>query len=305
LAYLFIITYRIFDYFFICLKGILQIAAMSHNDRHYIHRSRAFLEEKGVYNIDAALITGTGLGGFEKQFDELWSKIPYSQVPAFSTTTVEGHEGSLYFGRIGERRVVLMSGRFHYYEGYSMEQIARPIRVLALLGAKDVYVSSVTGSTRADIDTGDLVLIKDHINFMPANPLRGPNADDFGPRFPDFSNVYDKDLRTLAMETARELNMELKQGVYFCMAGPNLETPAEYQMIHRLGGDVVGMSTVPEVIVARHAGLRVCVVSLVVNKCFPIEDIRETTVETVLTVTEKKAGNMHKLIAALIEKTND
>lgn len=276
---------------------------MNPYDSHFIQKSLSILKGKGVTDVDAALITGTGLGGFEQHFDELWVKIPYSDLPAFSTTTVEGHEGNLYFGRIGERKVAVMSGRFHYYEGYSMEDIARPVRVLIRLGVGDLFVSNVTGSTRSDLNIGDLVLISDHINFLPESPLRGPNADEFGPRFPDFSKVYDEELRQLALETGREMGMKLKQGVYFCMAGPNLETPAEYQMIHRLGGDVVGMSTLPEVIVAKHAGLRICVLSLVVNKCFPLEEIQETTVETVLAVTQKKSPNMHKLVAALIEKS--
>lgn len=277
---------------------------MSLYDNHFLNQSLSILEEKGVQNIDSALITGTGLGGFEKYFDELWAGIPYSELPALSSTTVEGHEGQLYFGRIGKRRVVLMSGRFHYYEGYSMEEITRPVRMLVRLGVRDLFVNNVTGSTHADIDTGDLVLVKDHINLLPENPLRGPNPDNYGPRFPDFSEVYDLQLRQMALETAREIKLELKQGVYFCMAGPNLETPAEYRMIHRLGGDVVGMSSVPEVIVAKHAGLRICVVSLVVNKSFPLELIQKTTVESVLSVTEKKAADMHKLFAALIEKTS-
>lgn len=281
-----------------------KVSNMSQNERHSIQKTLSFLEEKGVKNVDAALITGTGLGGLEHYFSEVWEKISYSDLPAFSTTTVEGHEGNLYFGRIGKSRVVLMSGRFHYYEGYSMEEIARPVRVLVKLGARALFVSNVTGSTRVDIDSGDLVLVTDHINFLPESPLRGPNADDYGPRFPDFSRVYDLQLRETALETAREMNIELKQGVYFCMAGPNLETPAEYQMINRLGGDVVGMSTVPEVIVAKHAGLRICVLSLVVNKCFPLEDIQETTIESVLSVTEEKSAHMHKLFAALIERTN-
>lgn len=278
--------------------------SMQMSESEVINETIHILNKQGLHEADAALVSGTGLGGFEGQFDELWHAIPYTDLPAFPTSTVQGHEGMLYYGKLGQRRIVFLSGRFHYYEGYTMQEIARPVRVLRRLGIQDLFVSNVSGSTNAALNQGDFVVIQDHINFMPDNPLRGPNLQEYGPRFPDFSQVYDPELRNLAMSTADALGIELKEGVYFCLAGPNLETPAEYRMIHRLGGDLVGMSTVPEVIVAKHAGMRICAISLVVNKCFPLEEIEETTLETVIEVAAKKSPIMQKLFAGIIENSH-
>jgi purine-nucleoside phosphorylase len=256
---------------------------------------RSFLKD----NILDAVVLGTGLGEFEESID-IQKEIPYSEIPHFPLTTVESHKGKLILGTIEEKPIIVMSGRFHYYEGYTMKEVTFPIRVFQMLGIENLYITNVAGGTNADFIAGDLVMIKDHINFMPENPLRGQNDPRLGPRFPDMKNTYSQDLRSKAHEIASKQGLTIKEGIYFSLAGPNLETPAEYEFIHRAGADLVGMSTVPEVLVAKHAGINIFAVSIVSNVCYPIDQIKETTVESVIEVAQHAGSKLSLLLRELI-----
>lgn len=264
-----------------------------------ITEASSFVENYLTDNILDAVVLGTGLGNFVDQID-IQKKIPYHKIPHFPTSTVESHQGELIIGRLKGTPVIMMSGRFHYYEGYSMKEVTFPIRVFQLLGIKNIFITNVAGGTNAEFVAGDLVMIKDHINFMPENPLRGQNDPRLGVRFPDMKKTYCPELRAKAYDLAKEMKIDLKEGVYFSLAGPNLETPAEYEFIHRAGGDLVGMSTVPEVIVARHAGLNIFAVSIVSNVCYPIDRIQETTIESVIEVAQEAGEKLSLLLSALI-----
>ena len=214
------------------------------------------------------LILGTGLGALADEID-VEEAIPYSDLPSFPDTTVETHEGRLLLGRLEGRPVIAMHGRYHLYEGYSARQVTLPVRVMGLLGIEALLISNAAGGMNPQFSAGDLMLITDHINFMGVNPLVGGNIDDWGPRFPDMSDPYDTELRSLATEAALEHGIHLHQGVYVSVVGPNLETPAEYRFLRMMGADVVGMSTVPEVIVARHMDIRTMAVSVITDECIP------------------------------------
>ena len=215
-----------------------------------------------------AVILGTGLGGLAERI-EIETTIPYEEIPHFPLSTVESHTGRLIFGRLGGKPVVAMQGRFHRYEGYTLQQVAFPVRVMRALGAGTMIVSNACGGMNPLWAPGDLVLIADHINLLGDNPLVGPNEDALGPRFPDMSDPYDTELREVARQVALELKIPLRTGVYVAVPGPNLETRAEYRMLRAMGADVVGMSTVPEVIAAVHGGMRVMGVSIITDACFP------------------------------------
>ncbi|MEO7454643.1 MAG: purine-nucleoside phosphorylase, partial [Gemmatimonadaceae bacterium] len=217
---------------------------------------------------EVAIVLGTGLGGLAKEIDVAES-ISYADIPGFPLSTVESHEGRLLCGTLAGRTVIAMQGRFHRYEGYSLQQVTFPVRVLRALGAKTLVVSNACGGMNPLWDAGDLMLISDHINFLGDNPLIGANDDRLGARFPDMSNVYDDGLRALARDVARDQRIALREGVYVAVQGPNLETRAEYRMLRALGADVVGMSTVPEAIVAVHGGMRVLGLSIITDECLP------------------------------------
>ncbi|MCU0633896.1 MAG: purine-nucleoside phosphorylase [Gemmatimonadaceae bacterium] len=217
---------------------------------------------------EVAIILGTGLGALAEAMT-VEVALPYDQVPHMPLSTVESHVGRLLCGTLGGRRVVAMQGRFHRYEGYSLQQVTFPIRVLRALGAETLVVSNACGGMHPLWAPGDLMLIADHINLLGDNPLIGPNDDALGPRFPDMSMPYDAALRTLAHEVARAQGIALREGVYVAVPGPNLETRAEYRMLRAFGADVVGMSTVPEVIVAVHGGMRVLGLSIITDQCLP------------------------------------
>lgn len=229
-----------------------------------IQKTADFIKSK-VDKIPAvAIILGTGLGELVNEISDKF-EIPYSDIPNFPVSTVEGHQGKLIFGTLGGKRILAMQGRFHYYEGYNMKEVTFPIRVFQMLGIQYLFVSNAAGGMNGAFEIGDIMLIEDHINLFPEHPLRGKNEDSLGTRFPDMSNAYDKDLRILATKIAKENHIKLQYGVYIGTSGPTFETPSEYTYFKIIGGDAVGMSTVPEVIVANHAKMKVLAFSIITD----------------------------------------
>lgn len=260
-----------------------------------IKATAKYISETTNFKTDTGIILGTGLGGLVKEIDtEI--VLEYNQIPNFPVSTVEGHSGRLIFGKLGGRNVMAMQGRFHYYEGYSMQEVTFPVRVMQMLGFKYLFVSNATGGLNPDFEIGDIMIINDHINFFPENPLRGRNYNELGPRFPDMSLVYDRNLIELAKKISDEEGFNLKEGVYVGVAGPTFETPAEYVMFRRMGADVVGMSTVPEVIVARHAGITVFGISIISDSGVPgkIVEISHTEVQRIAAQAEPKMTTVIK-----------
>ncbi|MBP9015680.1 MAG: purine-nucleoside phosphorylase [Candidatus Atribacteria bacterium] len=229
-----------------------------------IEESYQFIKEKIDFVPQVGIILGTGLGALVDDI-EIDRVIPYEEIPHFPVSTVETHRGNLVLGHLEGKPVVVMQGRFHYYEGYDMKQITFPVRVMKKLGAEVLLVSNAAGGMNRYMKRGDLMIIRDHINLLGDNPLRGPNDPELGPRFPDMSKAYDQELADLAFQIALENGIYVHQGVYAALAGPNLETPAEYRFLITIGADAVGMSTVPEVIVARHSGMRVLGISCITD----------------------------------------
>jgi len=227
-----------------------------------ISQTSNYLKSKIEEIPNTAIILGTGLGELVHEIDNK-QIIPYTEIPNFPVSTVEGHSGNLIVGTLGGKKILAMQGRFHYYEGYSMQQVTFPIRIFQALGIQYLFVSNAAGGMNPTFDIGDIMLIEDHINLFPEHPLRGKNYDELGPRFPDMSEAYDKKLRLMAMEVAKEKNIKLQHGVYVGVQGPTFETPAEYYFFRIIGGDAVGMSTVPEVIVANHAKMKVLAFSII------------------------------------------
>ncbi len=236
--------------------------------REKIEETVKVIKEKTQFEPKIGIILGTGLGKLAQSIKEEIS-IPYKELPNFPVSTVESHEGRLIFGTLSGKPVVAMQGRFHWYEGYSMQEVTFPVRVLKALGCEILIVSNACGGVNPMFARGDIMLICDHINLLPENPLRGKNDESLGPRFPDMYNTYDKDIIELAEKVALEKGIPVKKGVYVAMQGPCFETFAEYRMIRAIGGDVAGMSTVPEVIVARHMKMRVLGISIITDLCFP------------------------------------
>lgn len=234
------------------------------------------------------IILGTGLSGLADEI-EVVKTIKYSEIIHFPVSTVESHKGELIFGNLSGIPIVAMAGRFHYYEGYSMKEVTFPVRVLKFLGIEHLFISNAAGSMNPHIRGGDIVLIRDHINLQPENPLRGINDERLGPRFPDMMKVYNLELNERALAFAAENNIRAHTGIYVGLQGPNLETPAEYAYMNRIGGDVVGMSTVPEVIVAKHMSLPVFTMSVVSNQSYPKEMMKEVTLEEVIALVNQVA----------------
>jgi purine-nucleoside phosphorylase len=228
-------------------------------------RSRTSLEPQ------VALVLGSGLGGFADEFAESIA-IPYAEIPGFVTSTAEGHAGRLVIGKVGLVPVIAMQGRVHFYEGYALEEVTFPIRVFKLLGIKRLILTNAAGGIDIELSQGALMVISDHLNLMGVNPLRGPNDERFGPRFPDLSEAYSRDLQQQAVEVARTLGVEIRRGIYAALAGPSYETPAEIHMLRACGADAVGMSTVPETIVARQMGIDVLGISCITNMAAGISD---------------------------------
>ncbi|WP_317942819.1 purine-nucleoside phosphorylase [Carnobacterium maltaromaticum] len=229
-----------------------------------IKQAASFIREKGVREIEIGLILGSGLGELGDEVENA-IQIPYETIPNFPTSTVEGHAGQLVYGTLGGKKVLAMQGRFHYYEGYSLEMVTFPVRVMKALGIHSVIVTNAAGGLNLNFTPGELMLITDQINFTGVNPLIGPNDNEMGVRFTDMSQAYDKEYQEIVRNVAKEMNLDLKEGVYMGFTGPTYETPAEIKMARVIGADAVGMSTVPEVIVARHSGLRVIGVSCITN----------------------------------------
>lgn len=259
-----------------------------------------FLRSKTDFQPDYLLILGTGLGQLAEEIDTVLT-IEYDQIPNFPVSTVESHKGRLIFGELGGKKVVAMQGRFHYYEGYSMQQIAFPVRVAKALGAHTLFVSNACGGLNPNFRRGDIMLIKDHINFLGDNPLIGPNDEDLGPRFPDMSEPYTERLIDTAETVALDLSLKMHQGVYLAVSGPMMETKAEYRYMRQLGADVVGMSTVPEVIAAVHMGMDVLGISVITDECFP-DALEAVSLDDVLEAAGTAEPKMTQIIIEVLSR---
>ena len=232
--------------------------------RQDVAECTAFLKERLKTPLDVLIQLGTGLGELADSFQDA-IVLPYAELPHFPRATVESHSGNLVVGQIAGKNVAVLQGRFHYYEGYSAQRVGFPIRVLSQLGAKTAIITNASGGLNPAFHPGDLMLAQDHINLLPDNPLRGPNADEWGPRFPDCSEIYDETLIQEFLESSAALGFWLRNGVYICVPGPSLETPAETRFFRMTGADAIGMSSIPEVLTARHAGLKVAMISVITN----------------------------------------
>lgn len=265
-----------------------------------IEATAAVVRAKVARVPDVAIVLGTGLGGLAEAIESR-VEVPYDALPGFPRPTVESHAGRLLFGALAGKSVVAMQGRLHRYEGYSMQQVTFPVRVMRALGARTLVVSNACGGMHPLWEAGDLMLMADHINLLGDNPLIGANDERLGPRFPDMSQPYDPALRELARAEARRQGITLREGVYVAVAGPNLETRAEYRMLRTIGGDVVGMSTVPEVIVGVHAGMRVLGVSIITDLCLP-DALEPATVEKIIGVATRAEPHLTSLITGVLER---
>jgi len=265
-----------------------------------VEEAAAVVRERFGKRADVALILGTGLGRLAAEIETPVS-VDYGEIPYFPLSTVESHAGRLLCGTLAGKTVIAMQGRFHRYEGYSLQQVTFPVRVLHALGAKTLVVSNACGGMHPLWGAGDLMLIADHINLLGDNPLTGPNDDRLGPRFPDMSDAYDAELRVLTRAVALARGIELREGVYVAVSGPNLETRAEYRFLRAIGADVVGMSTVPEVIVAVHAGMRVLGLSIITDLCLP-DSLEPATVEQIIAVANRAEPRLTQLVTAVLER---
>lgn len=272
---------------------------MKEISNHYTETA-AYLAACLTGKPETAIILGSGLGSLAEQIEEA-IVIPYAEIPHFVRSTASGHKGNLICGKLGGKQVVAMQGRFHYYEGYTMEQVTFPVRVMKLLGIKNLLVSNAAGGINTSFKIGDLMIIRDHINMLP-NPLIGPNMEIFGTRFPDMTRAYDWDLIRLMETIASEKQIPVKKGVYVGLTGPSYETPAEYAFYGKVGGDAIGMSTVPEVIVARHCGIRVFGMSVITNEGYHFADDFVNDANDVIEAANRAAGQMSQLFASLIAR---
>tara|TARA_B100000902_G_C27302237_1_gene913497 strand:+ start:419 stop:1228 length:810 start_codon:yes stop_codon:yes gene_type:complete len=264
-----------------------------------INETVEFLNQKIQNNPEFGIILGTGLGGLVKEI-EIQHSIPYEEIPNFSISTVEGHSGRLIFGKLGNKNIIAMQGRFHFYEGYSIKQVTFPVRIMKFLGIKKLIVSNASGGVNPKFNIGDLMIITDHINLIP-NPLIGENIKELGVRFPDMSEPYCKEMISYIKNIANKKNIKIQQGVYVGVTGPTLETPAEYMYFRNIGGDTVGMSTVPEVIVARHMNIPCFAISVITDLGVPGK-IKKVTHEDVQIAAEKSEPQLTFLIKELITK---
>lgn len=260
----------------------------------YIHdRIQAFHPEIGI-------VLGTGLGGLVSEI-EIEHSLNYNDIPNFPISTVESHTGKLIFGKLGGKSVIAMQGRFHYYEGYGLKEVTFPIRVMKMLGIKRLLVSNASGGVNPDFEIGEIMIVNDHINLFPDNPLRGANLDELGSRFPDMSDPYDDGMIAIAKNIASEQNIKISEGVYAGVTGPCLETPAEYKYLRIIGADTVGMSTIPEVIVARHMEIPVFAISIITDLGVPGK-IKKVDVAEIIAVAQRQEPKMTQIMKGLIER---
>ena len=262
-------------------------------------KAKEYLIQKGITNPEIGIILGTGLNHLLDYVD-IKQTISYSEIPGFCLSTVEFHKGNLVYGTIADKNVLIMQGRFHSYEGYSMQQIVFPVRVMKLLGVKYLFLSNAAGGINLNFKKGDLVLIDDHINLQSGNPLTGKNFDELGSRFPDMNEPYHPDLKNKLLQKARELDIDLKKGIYAAVNGPNLETKAEYRYLKIIGADLVGMSTVPEVIAANHVQLPCVAVSVVTDECDP-DNLKPVSIAQIIAVATKADEKLSLLFAETIK----
>lgn len=262
-----------------------------------IIETTTFLQARITINCTVGIVLGTGLGAFVSKIENPII-LPYNEIPNFPVSTVEFHKGNLIFGQVGNKNIIAMQGRFHYYEGYSMEQITFPIRVMKALGVKHLFLSNAAGGINLEHKKGSLVLIEDHLNFLPDNPLRGLNDPALGERFVDMSAPYDEDLIKRISHAALQQNVILKRGTYAAVMGPNLETKAEYKWLRSTGADLVGMSTVPEVIVANQVGIKCAAISVVTDECDP-ENLKPVNIAEIIEV----AGKSDKILSEILFET--
>jgi len=264
-----------------------------------VNEAAEYLRGQGVDGLRTAIILGTGLGRLVEEM-EIIRSFPYEDIPHFPVSTVEFHHGQLIHGKLGSEEIIAFKGRFHYYEGYSAREVAFPVRVAHELGIERLLISNAAGAMNRQFKKGELMLITDHINLLPDNPLRGQNVDVWGPRFPDMSEAYDLKLRELFLTIAEEMNIPLRQGVYVAVTGPNLETAAEYRFLHTIGADAVGMSTVPEVLVARHMDMRCAAISVLTDECDP-DNLQPVDIADIIEVAGQAETELIKLFKGLIK----
>jgi len=262
--------------------------------------SVAFIKSKTSVEPTIGIILGTGLGGLVKEINVI-DEIPYDQIPNFPVSTVESHSGKLIFGELGGKKVMAMQGRFHFYEGYNMQQVTFPVRVMKLMGIERLFVSNASGGVNPDFEVGEIMIQNDHIKLFPAHPLIGKNIDELGPRFPDMSAPYDPEMISLAQNIAAENGIKVSVGTYAGLTGPTLETPAEYSYVRAIGADAVGMSTVPEVIVARHMSIPCFAISIITDLGVPGK-IKEVSVQDVIEVASRQEPKMTLIMRELIAR---
>ncbi len=268
---------------------------------HEIKEATDYLRKHGVAKPEVGVILGTGLGNlFVKEIKNA-IEINYNSIPHFPVSTVEFHKGKLLYGDVKGKKVLAMQGRFHYYEGYSMQKITLPVRVMKMLGVSNLLISNAAGNMNLKWKKGDLMLIDDHINLQPDNPLRGENFEVLGPRFPDMSQPYSKKMNDLLKKIAKAKKIKLNEGVYVAVMGPNLETRAEYRFLHQIGADAVGMSTVPEVLVANHMGLPCCAISVLTDDCDP-DNLKPAVISEIVKIAGKAESKLTELYVELIAK---
>jgi len=263
-----------------------------------INHTASFIRQQTDFRPDFGIVLGSGLGGLVNEIS-VQQTLDYSSIPNFPVSTVKGHSGKLFFGTLGGKKVMALQGRFHYYEGYSMQEVTFPVRVMKALGVKRLILSNASGGMNPEYQVGDVVIISDHINLMPSNPLIGKNMDELGPRFPDMSEAYNKEMITLAKKIAGKKNIRSHTGVYAGVPGPCFETPAEYRYLRNIGADIVGMSTVPEVIVARHGEMDCFGISIVTD-LGGFDEVQKISHEEVLQVANAAEGKMTAIIRDLI-----
>lgn len=270
------------------------------NLKQKIEETLSVIQKHTKDNYPIGIILGTGLGGLVKEIN-VSHQIDYCDLPHFPLSTVESHHGKLIFGAVADKKVVAMQGRFHFYEGYSMQQITYPVRVMKFLGVKTLLVSNACGGMNPQYRKGDIMLMADHINLLGDNPLIGKNEDELGPRFPDMSEPYSLELICIAEKVAAENNIKVQKGVYVAVPGPNLETKAEYKFLRETGADVVGMSTIPENIVANHMGMKVLGISIVTDECFP-ETLKPVNVEEIIATAIAAEPKMTLIMKEVINR---